>query len=245
MPAKKQTKRTIHHPKKHAAKKPKALLFDFGGTLAFLDYDLLAREFTRDARPIDALKLEHAEYEGRAAIDRIMMGGSNDVIASYMQYFNTWMAAAGIPEEEIQAYGEHFRRLHGEASLWRVVRPGTMEALERLKSEGFKLAIVSNAEGQIEGDARRFGLHPFFDVIIDSHVVGVAKPDPRIFEIALERLGVAADEARFAGDIYSIDILGARAAGIEAALIDQHDRYHWIEHAKIRHMSELHPLDKK
>jgi putative hydrolase of the HAD superfamily len=245
MPAKKQNKRSVHHPEKRAHKKPKALLFDFGGTLAFLDYDLLAREFSRDARPIDALKLEHAEYEGRAAIDRILMGGGNDVIESYMQYFNTWMAAAGIPAEEIQAYGEHFRRLHGEASLWRVVRPGTLEALERLKSEGFKLAIVSNAEGQIDSDARRYGLHPFFDVIIDSHVVGVAKPDPRIFEIALERLGVAPDEARFAGDIYSIDILGARAAGIEAALIDQHDRYHWIDHAKIRHMSELHPLDKK
>jgi putative hydrolase of the HAD superfamily len=155
------------------------------------------------------------------------------------------MAAAGIPEEELPTYGEHFRRLHGEASLWRIVRPGTMEALERLKSAGFRLAIVSNAEGQIDSDARRYGLHPFFDVIIDSHVVGVAKPDPRIFHIALERLGVAPDEARFAGDIYSIDILGARAAGIEAALIDQHDRYSWIDHAKIRHMSELHPLDKK
>ncbi len=245
MPARKQKQRTVHHPEKSSHQKPKALLFDFGGTLAFLDYDLLAHEFSRDARPIDALKLEHAEYEGRAAIDRHLMGGGNDVIASYMQYFNNWMAAAGIPAAEIEAYGEHFRRLHGEASLWRVVRPGTMEALERLKSEGIKLAIVSNAEGQIESDARRYGLHPFFDVIVDSHVVGVAKPDPRIFQIALERLGVAPDEARFAGDIYSIDVLGAHAAGIEAALIDQHDRYHWIEHAKIRHMSELHPLDKK
>jgi putative hydrolase of the HAD superfamily len=245
MPAKKQSKRAVHSSKKSAQKKPKALLFDFGGTLAFLDYDLLAREFSRDGRPIDALKLEHAEYEGRAAIDRLLMSGGDDVITAYTQYFGTWMAAAGIPEEELPTYGEHFRRLHGEASLWRIVRPGTMEALERLKSAGFRLAIVSNAEGQIDSDARRYGLHPFFDVIIDSHVVGVAKPDPRIFHIALERLGVAPDEARFAGDIYSIDILGARAAGIEAALIDQHDRYSWIDHAKIRHMSELHPLDKK
>jgi len=245
MPANKQPQRTIDRPKQHNRKNPRALLFDFGGTLAFLDYDLLAREFSRDARPIEALKLEHAEYAGRAAIDRLLMGGGNDVIASYAQYFSTWMTAAGIPEEEILAYGAHFRRLHAEASLWRVVRPGTMEALARLKSARIKLAIVSNAEGQIDADARRYGLHPFFDVIIDSHVVGVAKPDPRIFQIALERLGVAAEEARFAGDIYSIDILGARAAGIEAALIDQHDRYSWIDHTKIRHMSELHPLDKK
>ena len=51
-------------------------------------------------------------------------------------------------------------------------------------------AIVSNAEGQVEADAKRFGLAKFFDVIIDSHVVGVAKPDPQIFQLALERLGV-------------------------------------------------------
>ena len=79
-------------------------------------------------------------------------------------------------------------------------------------------------------------------MIIDSHVVGVAKPDPRIFQIALERLGVAPDQSRFAGDIFSIDILGARAAGIEARLIDQHERYHWVDHHKIRHIEDLHPL---
>ena len=53
--------------KKH---KLKALLFDFGGTLAFLDFELLAREFSREGRKLDALAHEHAEYAGRAAIDR-------------------------------------------------------------------------------------------------------------------------------------------------------------------------------
>ena len=80
-------------------------------------------------------------------------------------------------------------------------------------------------------------------MIIDSHIVGVAKPDPRIFQIALERIGVGPDEARFAGDIYSIDVEGARAAGIEARLIDQHQRYHWVEHEKIRHIADMHRLD--
>jgi putative hydrolase of the HAD superfamily len=220
----------------------KALLFDFGGTLAFLDYELLAREFSCPGREIDALTLEYAEYEGRAQIDRFMMGeGSASVLGGYEQFFRGWMSAAGIPAEEILEHGMRFQRIHSESTLWRVVRPGTIEALERLKSAGFKLAVVSNAEGQVEADAKRFGLAQFFDVIVDSHVVGVAKPDPRIFHIALERLGVRPEETRFAGDIYSIDMLGARAAGIEGALIDQHDRYHWVDHRKIRHISELHP----
>ncbi|HEY6418959.1 MAG TPA: HAD family hydrolase [Candidatus Binataceae bacterium] len=221
----------------------KALLFDFGGTLAFLDYELLAHEFSRNGRKLDALALEHAEYAGRAALDRYLMGGAGDVNKGYAELFGAWMRAAGIPEEEVRECGQRFSAIHTEATLWRVVRPGIFEALERLKSAGLKLAIVSNAEGKVEADARSFGLARFFDTIIDSHVVGVAKPDPRIFHIALERLGVGPDEVRFAGDIFSIDILGARAAGIEAALIDQHDRYDWVEHAKITHIKELHPLD--
>jgi putative hydrolase of the HAD superfamily len=224
--------------------KLKALLFDFGGTLAFLDYELLAREFSREGRKLDALALEHAEYAGRAAIDRHLMNGANKVVSgAYEQFFRGWMEAVGIPEEEFREYATTFAAIHREATLWRVVRPGTFEALEAFKSAGYKLAIVSNAEGQVEGDAKRFRLAPYFDVIIDSHIVGVAKPDPRIFQIALERLGAAPDEVRFAGDIYSIDVEGARAAGIEARLIDQHERYTWVEHQKIRHVRELHSIE--
>ncbi len=218
-----------------------ALLFDFGGTLAFLDFELLAREFSRPGRKLDALGLEHAEYEGRAALDqRLLSQPRPNMEAAYEEFFRGWMRAAGIPEEEIPEIAGCFRELHREACLWRVVRPGTFEALERLKSAGLKLAVVSNADGRVEADAHRLGLGRFFDVIVDSHVVGVEKPDPRIFAIALERLGVGAEQAMYAGDIYSIDMLGARAAGIAGKLIDQHGRYHWVEHQKIRHVGELH-----
>ena len=223
----------------------KALMFDFGGTLAFLDYELLAREFSREGRKLDALALEHAEYAGRAAIDRYLMNDANQVVnGAYEQFFRGWMHAVGIPEDELLECSAKFLAIHREATLWRVVRPGTFEALEVFKSAGYKLAVVSNAEGQVEADAQRFGLAPYFDVIVDSHIVGVAKPDPRIFQIALERLGVGCDEVIFAGDIYSIDVEGARAAGIEARLIDQHQRYNWVDHEKIRHVGELHQVEE-
>jgi putative hydrolase of the HAD superfamily len=225
--------------------KVKALLFDFGGTLAFLDFELLAREFSREGRKLDALALEHAEYAGRQAIDRHLMSATKGqaVNPAYDDFFRAWMKAAGIPGEEFEECAVRFGTIHREASLWRVVRPGTFEALEAFKSAGYKLAIVSNAEGQVAGDAKRFGLADYFDVIIDSHIVGVAKPDPRIFQIALEQLGVGPDEAKYTGDIYSIDVEGARAAGIESRLIDQHQRYTWVEHEKIPHIRELHRID--
>ncbi len=240
MTAKPRRKPTHRARAGHPARKPpKALLFDFGGTLAFLDFELLAREFSRDGLRIDPLELEFAEYAGRAALDRFLMNGGVLGEYSYEDFFRAWMAAAGVPEELMREYGERFRAMHNESNLWRVVRSGTHEALERLKSEGYKLAIVSNADGQVESDARRHGLAPFFDTIVDSHVVGVAKPNPRIFNIALERIGVAPEDALYAGDIYAIDVLGARAAGVDARLIDQHGRYHWVDHAKIRHVGEI------
>jgi putative hydrolase of the HAD superfamily len=224
--------------------KVSALLFDFGGTLAFLDFEVLAAEFSRPYRKLDALKLEHAEYAGRAAIDRQLMSEkSREPNAAYEDFFSAWMEAAGIPREEFADIAARFRVMHAEACMWRIVRDGTHSALERLKAAGLKLAIVSNADGRVAGDAKRLGLAKFFDVIIDSQVVGVEKPNPKIFQLALDALNVAPAEAMYAGDIYAIDMLGARAAGIAGKLIDQHDMYHWIEHPKIRHVGELHNLD--
>jgi putative hydrolase of the HAD superfamily len=225
-------------------RKVSALLFDFGGTLAFLDFDLLASEFSRPGRVLDPLKLEHAEYEGRAALDRYLLAHEKpDVNKAYEGFFRSWMAAVGIPDEEMRDMAERFRAMHAEACMWRVIRDGTHEALERLKAAGLKMAIVSNADGRVADDARRFGVAKYFDVIIDSQVVGVEKPDPRIFRIALDALGVPPEEALYTGDIYSIDMIGARAAGITGKLIDQHGLYHWVDHAKIRHVGELHRPD--
>jgi HAD superfamily hydrolase (TIGR01549 family) len=221
--------------------KVSTLLFDFGGTLAFLDFETLAKEFSRPDRKLDALKLEYAEYAGRAALDHHLMSEkSRDTNAAYEDFFRAWMHAAGIPEQEFADISARFRAMHAEACMWRIVRDGTHDALERLKTAGFKLGIVSNADGRVAGDAKRLGLAPFFDVIIDSQVVGVEKPNPKIFQLALEALNAPPEETLYAGDIYAIDMLGARAAGITGRLIDQLAMYHWIEHPKIRHVGELH-----
>src|SRR5580704_15585432 len=102
--------------------KLKALLFDFGGTLAFLDFELLARELSREGRRLDPLALEHAEYAGRAAIDRHLMRGRNRQAdnTAYEHFFRGWMTAAGIPDEEFVECATKFGEIHREATLWRV-----------------------------------------------------------------------------------------------------------------------------
>ena len=224
----------------------KALLFDFGNTLAFLDYDALVEEFRHVAPALDATALERAEYVGRQALDHYVMNtalSALDLDKAYDLFFRAWMAAAGMPAGRMDWCRERFIALNQSESLWRVVRPGITDHLQKFREAGFRLGVVSNAGGNIESDAKRYGLADYFDVIIDSHVVGVAKPDPRIFHIALERMRIAPGEALFAGDLYSVDMVGAQAAGMKGCkLIDVMGHYSWVDHVKIQGIHQLpHP----
>ena len=109
--------------------------------------------------------------------------------------------------------------------MWR--RPGkrVFESLTTLRQAGKRLVALSNSEGTVEALLQETGLAPFFETVIDSWVVGVAKPDPAIFSLALERLGATKAEAVMVGDSMHHDIGGAQAFGMRAALIDPFDRH--------------------
>jgi putative hydrolase of the HAD superfamily len=85
--------------------------------------------------------------------------------------------------------------------------------------------VVSNSEGQLQLLFDNLGLGKAFDLLIDSHHVGVEKPDPRIFELALAPFSVRPEEALHLGDTFATDVAGARAAGLQTALIDPFDHY--------------------
>jgi putative hydrolase of the HAD superfamily len=69
------------------------------------------------------------------------------------------------------------------------------------------------------------GFAPHLAFVVDSGVVGIEKPDPRIFDLALGLAGVGAAETLYVGDLYPVDVVGARRAGIEPVLLDPLDRY--------------------
>ena len=94
-----------------------------------------------------------------------------------------------------------------------------------MKAPGLVAGVISNSNGTVRSILEAAGLADALDFVIDSCVVGVEKPDPRIFALGLREAGVAAGEAVYVGDLYSVDVLGARAAGIDAILLDP--RGHW------------------
>ena len=85
----------------------------------------------------------------------------------------------------------------------------------------------------------RLGLAEYFDVILDSAVEGVEKPDRRYFELALSRAGATPDTTVHVGDFYNIDVVGARNAGLQAILVDERDQYRDADCPRIRSIAEL------
>jgi putative hydrolase of the HAD superfamily len=111
--------------------------------------------------------------------------------------------------------------------------------LSALRALGLKLVVVSNANGRLRHLFDRLGLTSYFDVLFDSFEEGVEKPDPRLFHIALERSGSAASATMHVGDLYHIDVVGARAAGLAAVLLDAAALYEGYDCPRIRRISEL------
>jgi len=109
---------------------------------------------------------------------------------------------------------------HRVENLWGLPHPAARQVLAELKAAGFRLAVVSNAGGDVADLLARLDLAASLDAILDSGIVGVEKPDPRIFHLAAAALGVSAAECLHVGDLYSVDVVGARAAGAEPVLID-------------------------
>lgn len=216
------------------------VLFDAGGTLVHLDYFFLYKELRQVGISLTRRAIRQAEYASRAEIDRRMCGLVADTDETRRQpYFAALLNQLGVDAAAASRVIERFDAAHAQANLWRVMLPSTPRILRELRDRGLTLGVVSNADGRIATILRQCGIEQFFHVVIDSHLVGVEKPDPRIFHLALEQAQARPAQAIFVGDIYGIDVLGAERAGIRPLLLDALGCYEGVHCEKIRHLSEL------
>jgi putative hydrolase of the HAD superfamily len=205
----------------------RAVLFDAGGTLINPDYVRVAGVLMKVlARAPDAAAFVAAEYAGRDAVESLMArnGGRKDG-DRWVLHFGAMIGALGYTQEETARVGPHIVAEHRAANLWTVPQPGAIEGLAALRRAGFIVGVVSNADGTVDQLLAGAGFAPHLAFVVDSGAVGIEKPDPRIFAIALGLAGVTAEEALYVGDLYPVDVVGARRAGIEPVLLDPLGRY--------------------
>ncbi|MDU1880677.1 MAG: HAD-IA family hydrolase, partial [Eggerthella sp.] len=117
-----------------------------------------------------------------------------------------------------QTVHEAYRR----AECWETYADVTA-CLRALKERGYALGVVSNWDAGLEGLLRDLRLLPYFDTVVSSAVVGYRKPNPVIFNLACEQMGVRAESSVHVGDRPDADGDGAAAAGIRAVIVDRHD----------------------
>jgi putative hydrolase of the HAD superfamily len=192
------------------------VLFDAGNTLVFLDYARLA-EGVGSALGLP-LTGEGLSQHGPAAARAMELAAGTDQERA-AAYLEALFVFGGVPRERLGEVRECLRRMHRERHLWSSVAQRSAQSLSRLRAAGLRLGVVSNSDGRVEQALEAAGLRDYFDVVLDSALIGVEKPDPRIFLAALDALGVTAEEALYVGDLYEVDIIGARAAGMEAVLL--------------------------
>ncbi|MEP6475232.1 MAG: HAD-IA family hydrolase, partial [Gemmatimonadota bacterium] len=189
----------------------RVILFDAGNTLLFLDYDRLARAVGQGTGlPLTGAMLSVQAKPAALALER----ADTTDRARATVYLETLFVLAGVPLARLPEVRDTLLRLHGEMHLWSAHDSRTHGALARLREAGFRLGVVSNSDGRADEALVAAGLRDNFELVVDSQLVGYEKPDPRIFLLALDQMGVRPDEALYVGDIYEVDVVGARRAGM-------------------------------
>jgi HAD superfamily hydrolase (TIGR01509 family) len=199
----------------------RAVLFDAGGTLIHLDRGFILEALAQEGIQKDEaafLIADQAAREHRAAALR-EQGERIDDKTSWRIYAARLLQLLECTGDAAAAVAAAVGTRHRAGTLWTHVENGTAETLAQLKDQGYTLGVVSNADGRVEKFLELVGLTKWLDFVVDSGAVGVEKPNPRIFEIALERAGVKAAEAIHVGDVYEVDVLGAQRAGINPVFL--------------------------
>jgi len=224
----------------------RAIFFDAGNTLLFPQLEDRARDLTAAGFQARVEDFHAAERAAKQKLDewlwpQIRKGEVPRTIDHYywFEYLTSLMGLIGAPEAErprlIRVMADGFSNIR----TWSVVMLETPAYLASLKAQGYFLGVISNSIGTIEDQLQHVGLRGYFQAVFDSAIVGVEKPHPEIFQMALARAQAAPGEAVFVGDTNATDMGGAQLAGIRGVLLDRVGAYPHADCPRITSLPEL------
>jgi HAD superfamily hydrolase (TIGR01509 family) len=198
------------------------VFLDAGGVLLFPNWTRIQAALAAQGVQVTADAIARAEPRARKQLDdRRTIGTTTDASRGWL-FFDLILEHAGVQRSAATAAAlTELHAYHQANNLWELVPDGVRPALAALRDHGLTLVVVSNANGTLRAHLDRIGLASHVDIVIDSQDEGVEKPDPRLFQIALERAGARPDSTIHVGDLYQVDVVGARAAGLRGILLDE------------------------
>jgi putative hydrolase of the HAD superfamily len=212
---------------------------DAGGVLVNPNWDRAAAVLQRHGIAITASQLAAAEPAVKRQLDVApTVRATNDEQRGFL-YFDLILARAGISRSPAtDAALADLKQFHDRDNTWDAIPDDVRPALSRLRAAGLRIVVVSNTNGTLRRLLDRVGLSPLVDGVVDSTEEGVEKPDPQLFRIGLERFGADPGATIHCGDLYEIDIVGARAAGLPAVLLDAAGMYDEVDCPCVRSLEE-------
>jgi len=213
--------------------KRRFIFFDVGNTLLFPNRSRMLAPLAVEKHP--TLEAWQAlERRTKHEFDQGLVSGRID--HGFWWTFHTYLL------KELNAFDEGMRDALVEntqnSANWDQILPGTREALKRIR-ERYSIAVISNADGRIDAVLGRCGICDCFASITDSGNVGHEKPHPAIFSAALQEMNADPAESLYVGDVYSVDYVGARNAGMDAVLFDIAGAYRGGKFPRVESLGEL------
>jgi putative hydrolase of the HAD superfamily len=205
----------------------RAVFLDAGGVIVLPDRHLLATALAGAGIHIDGDAVPRAHYLAVRTLDR--PSTRQDYAAALFPQLGI---VPGRTAEAIAVWERLADRAQSDRGLWSEPTPRATETIAALRRAGLAVVIVTNSDGHGEENLRAsgFGGVP----VVDSTVVGAAKPDARIFAIALERAGVEARATVHVGDTLINDVAGAQAAGVTPIHFDPLRLCRATDHGHVR-----------
>ena len=178
------------------------LFLDAGGVLVHPNWDRVSEALADAGIEVSAARLAAAEPHAMRVLDEATVVGATDDRKRGWMYFNLVLEQVGVElSAQTDQALEVLRAYHAEQNLWEHVEPDVVPALAAFRQRGLRLVVVSNANGRLRHLFDRLDLSRWFDALLDSHEWGVEKPDPRLFQLALEASGAAASTTVHVGDL--------------------------------------------
>jgi putative hydrolase of the HAD superfamily len=198
----------------------RAVLFDAGHTLLAMDYAAVARQLQSSGSDVTEAAVVLAERRARIRLDRENASAPSRARTGQGRYVRYLLEDLGIAGGDEGRFADWRRGFNAPVGLCYLADAEAADALRRLRAAGVITGVISNSNGSARMALERAGLAAHLEFVIDSTVVGIAKPDPRVFHLGLGEAGVAPAEAIYVGDSYHVDVLGARQVGMGAVLFD-------------------------
>jgi len=199
------------------------LFIDAGGTLVFPNSAMLSEILREHAYSVAGERLDRAVAGTVYDYDEGLASGRRQW--NPHSFFEQLLERAGIQAKHVKAIAARLEALNAQRSLWSTTYPWVRETLSWLATHGYRMSIISNADGRVAQEFARLGLAAHFEAIFDSHVVGYSKPDARIFQHAMSELGLQPEDCIYVGDMYYVDVLGANRAGMAGLQVDRFGLY--------------------